>query len=67
MASGLDDIFNDQRVRQLKEDEIGDLVQDDYVVRMERQELRAKEATLIQGKEICQQIGRRPDLGPVSL
>ena len=41
-------------------------MEEDYQVRTERQELRAKEKALEQGVAICKQIARRPDLGPVS-
>jgi len=62
----LSDIFNDERVRKLTQREVKDLVEDDYEVRTERQELRAQQAILAKGREICRQIGTRPDLGPVS-
>ena len=41
-------------------------MEEDYQVRTERQELRAKEKALEQGFAICKQIARRPYLGPVS-
>jgi hypothetical protein len=66
IAERLSDIFNDERVRKLTQREVKDLVEDDYEVRTERRELRAQEAILAKGREICRQIGTRPDLGPVS-
>jgi hypothetical protein len=50
----------------LTQQEVKDLVEDDYEVRTERQELKAQQAILAKGREICRQIGTRPDLGPVS-
>jgi hypothetical protein len=66
IADGLEEVFHDRRVRNLTDEQVRLLVEDDYQVRTERQELRAQEATLSQGKEICRQISMRSDLGPVS-
>jgi hypothetical protein len=66
IADGLEEVFHSRRVRALDEAQLRALIEDDYQVRTERQELRAQERTLAQGKDICRQISRRPDLGPVS-
>jgi len=60
-------VFHNRRVKDLKEDEVKALVEDDYQVRTDRQEYKMKEKTFIMGKEICRKISRRSDLGPVSL
>jgi hypothetical protein len=65
IADGLEAIFEDSRVRNLKEHEIRILIEDDYQIRTERQELKEQEAILVQGQEICKQISMRSDLGPV--
>ncbi|KAI9767627.1 MAG: hypothetical protein M1839_004458 [Geoglossum umbratile] len=64
IADGLEEVFHDRRVRALDDDQVKALVEDDYHVRTERQELRTQESTFAQGKDICREISRRPDLGP---
>ncbi|KAF4633290.1 hypothetical protein G7Y89_g4823 [Cudoniella acicularis] len=66
IADGLEDVFHNRRVKVLNEDQIKDLVEDDYQVRTERQELKIQERTFLMGKEICRKISRRSDLGPPS-
>ena len=66
IADGLEQVFHDRRVRALTDREVRALVEEDYQVRIERQDLRQQESTLAQGKDICREIGMRPDLGPVS-
>ena len=66
IADGLEEVFHDRRVRALDDAQVKALVEDDYQVRTERQELRTQERTFAQGKDICREISRRPDLGPVS-
>ena len=67
IADGLEAIFEDSRVRNLKEHEIRTLIEDDYQIRTERQELKEQEAILVQGQEICKQFSMRSDLGPVTM
>lgn len=67
IADGLEELFHDQRVRDLKKADIKRMMEDDYDVRTERKELKDQEAVLTKGKDICREIGMRSDLGPVSL
>jgi hypothetical protein len=66
IVDGLEQVFHHRRVRALTDREVRALVEDDYQVRIERQDLRQQESTLAQGEDICREIGMRPDLGPVS-
>jgi hypothetical protein len=67
LADDLEKVFHESRIRNLSEREVKALVEDDYQVRTERQELKAQVEILEKGKIICRQIGMRPDLGPVSI
>jgi hypothetical protein len=67
LVDGLDEVFRSQRVMKLSDHEVSALVRDTDQVCAERKELRARVASLEQGRSICRQIAMCSNLGPVSL
>lgn len=62
----MEEIFERERVLALKDIEIKQLMEEDYLMQSERKELRDQRDILQNGLNICREIACRPDLGPVS-
>jgi hypothetical protein len=67
LADGLDKIFQNKRVRNLSDEEVAALAQDDPKVCAERRRLKTEREVLENASIICRQIGMSPDLTPVSV
>ena len=62
---GMEEIFERERVLQLSDTEVQDLMEEDFATRGERRDIKEELAVLQTGLDICKQISRRSDLGPV--
>lgn len=61
----MEEVFESERVRSLKDVEVRQLMEEDYGTQTERKKLVEKREILQNGLDICREIATRPDLGPV--
>jgi hypothetical protein len=66
LLAGMEEIFQGERVLKLSDAEIEQLMEEDFSTQSERKQLRTQVELLQKGMDICKEISRRPDLGPVS-
>jgi GTPase SAR1 family protein len=66
LVDGMEEIFQSDRVLKLSDVELRQLMEEDFGTTTERKQLRDQVETLQKGLEICKEISRRPDIGPVS-
>ena len=65
LIDGMEEIFQTERVLKLTDVEVRQLMEEDFTTASERKQLRDKLEVLQKGLDICREISRRPDLGPV--
>jgi aryl carrier-like protein len=61
----MEELFESERVRRLKDIEVRQLMEEDYGTQTERKELIDQREVLQNGLDTCREIATRPDLGPV--
>jgi hypothetical protein len=66
LIDGMEEIFEGDRVHTLPETVVRQIMEEDYATANERKQLNDQREVLENGLEICREISRRPDLGPVS-
>jgi hypothetical protein len=66
LIDGMEEIFEGDRVHSLPETVVKQIMEEDYATATERKQLKDQRDVLQNGLDICREIARRPDLGPVS-
>jgi GTPase SAR1 family protein len=64
LIDGMEEIFQGERVLKLSDEEIRQLMEEDYGTMTERKQIRDQHDILQKGMDICKEISRRPDIGP---